>query len=573
MGTDGALKLREGSKSMRDRVHASTRRNQTLDDYLTRLGRLWLFPLVVFGVGLAAYTVYQVHLHGQRTLQSAAETLALKLDADLQRRLHGLKTLSVTTERDHNLATLLDWHHELRAYDLAFDTAVALLEDGGQDGPARTLLSSRLPLGSVAPAVPAPVQALIEQQGLSSVREGVGDVMVGAVIPEPLVPLVAWIGKPRGRVLVGALLTAKVRELIAQQGLPAHWQLTVFDGRNRMVASVGGAKRPWDVSPSAPSWAPEALTTTATLNEAPWRVSIQTDVWSFFRPHFQVMGILASGLSAALLCAALVTRKAQARLVSAVRRLHTPRSASAGDEDPPTTTPPITEVDEAREAMARLQTHQQTVALEAQDAERERIARELHDGLQQNAAVARLHLDLTLARTDLDEVTRRSLERARVSIDKINQEIQNVVMALRPHSLARLGLAVALEELVDILAGETALQVELEIVGQHDAADRLPGPVTEALYRIAQESLNNVRKHARASFVHVVLDVSEPSRVTLSVSDDGVGLPEAERGSGQGLRGMAERAAALGATLTIERGHPGDPTRGTTVTALVPLGE
>jgi signal transduction histidine kinase len=117
------------------------------------------------------------------------------------------------------------------------------------------------------------------------------------------------------------------------------------------------------------------------------------------------------------------------------------------------------------------------------------------------------------------------------------------------------------------------LRVELECIGPQDAADALPQPVANVLYRIAQESLNNVRKHAHASFVHVVLDLSNPAEVRLAVSDDGIGfswLP-GHQGASVGLRGMLHRAKSLHGELRVDKGLRGDTQRGTTVTLRIPL--
>lgn len=163
------------------------------------------------------------------------------------------------------------------------------------------------------------------------------------------------------------------------------------------------------------------------------------------------------------------------------------------------------------------------------------------------------------------------IDKARQALDKVNQELRQVVNALRPVSLETLGLHDSLAALVEQLQNTSGIQVEWEVAGDESTLDRIPENIADAVYRIAQESLNNVRKHAQASFVYMALDVPDSSRLTLVVSDDGVGLPGSIDGQGNGLRGMAERAKALGATLDIRRGHDGDATRGTTVTLTVPL--
>jgi signal transduction histidine kinase len=136
-----------------------------------------------------------------------------------------------------------------------------------------------------------------------------------------------------------------------------------------------------------------------------------------------------------------------------------------------------------------------------------------------------------------------------------------------------LGLSASLEQLVQQLRVLGNLRVELEFIGPQDAVDALPQPLANVLYRIAQESLNNVRKHARASFVHVALDTSNPAEVRLVVSDDGIGLSwlPGHEGASVGLRGMLHRAKSVRGELRVEKGLRGDAQCGTTVTVRIPL--
>jgi signal transduction histidine kinase len=137
------------------------------------------------------------------------------------------------------------------------------------------------------------------------------------------------------------------------------------------------------------------------------------------------------------------------------------------------------------------------------------------------------------------------------------------LVALRPESLENEGLVVALQKHAAALKARHAIETELTLSDE----PTVPMPVKEALYRIAQEALHNVVKHARASTVRVRLS-SSADHLTLEIGDDGVGFDPAGEFPGHlGLRSMRERMAGLGGSLTIES----TPGQGTRTRAVVPL--
>jgi two-component system sensor histidine kinase UhpB len=178
-------------------------------------------------------------------------------------------------------------------------------------------------------------------------------------------------------------------------------------------------------------------------------------------------------------------------------------------------------------------------ALAAQEAERLRIARGLHDEVGQVLTGVLLQLD--------DEETREAVRQALEEVRRIAQE-------LRPEMLEHLGLVSALTELSRRFAESSGLRVERRF------ADDLPALSEEAelaVYRVAQESLTNVARHAQAANVLVTLDRGKGS-VVLSVSDDGRGMSQAVASNGHGgLRGMRERALLVGGALAIKRSREG----------------
>jgi signal transduction histidine kinase len=198
-------------------------------------------------------------------------------------------------------------------------------------------------------------------------------------------------------------------------------------------------------------------------------------------------------------------------------------------------------------------------------AERQRLARDLHDTLTQGFASIVLLLEAAEESLGLGRPVERHIRQALRSARDNLAESRRVVWALRPRPLAAQPLPQALQELASRLAEETGMHAETVVTG---TARPLPAHVEEALLRIGQEALANVRKHAAASRVTVTLSYLDDV-VTLDMQDDGVGFDRAAEmaaAGGLGLRAMRERAAALGGSLVIESA----PGEGTTIAVEVP---
>lgn len=218
---------------------------------------------------------------------------------------------------------------------------------------------------------------------------------------------------------------------------------------------------------------------------------------------------------------------------------------------------------EAERVEGRLRREVLHRSIRAQEEERRRIARELHDETAQALTGLSLGLgrietatDITAARTEASRLGREVVEAVR--------ELRRMAMRLRPSTLDDLGLIAALEQLADGDPGE------VRATFSHPGFDRRLDPSLETtIYRIAQEALTNVAKHAEAIETEIKV-VEEAGEVILTVSDDGRGFnPEAAPGRGLGLGGMRERAALVAGGLTIES-RPG---QGTTVRLRAPVGE
>ena len=206
--------------------------------------------------------------------------------------------------------------------------------------------------------------------------------------------------------------------------------------------------------------------------------------------------------------------------------------------------------------------------LAAEDAERRRWARELHDETLQ--ALGGLRVLLASARRSPD--ANALGQAADLAIEQIEQEITNlraIITELRPAALDELGLGPALDALFERHRTMNDLTVAADVVlPEGQAGDELGGDLPATLYRVVQEALTNVAKHASASTVTVSVRIEEKSLVA-TVSDDGCGFAVDDGGDGGfGLIGIRERVLASGGTLTIDSSDAG-----TALTATLPLSQ
>lgn len=209
--------------------------------------------------------------------------------------------------------------------------------------------------------------------------------------------------------------------------------------------------------------------------------------------------------------------------------------------------------------------------IQAQEEERQRIARELHDGVLQQLIVLSRRLDAWIVPSQpLCRVPAERVVLVQELIRDMSSEMRRFVRDLRPSTLDHLGLVPALKGVLRGLETEHKVAAQLQVVGQ---AERLLPDQELALFRVAQEALSNVRRHADASQVSVRIEF-RPAQVQMTVEDDGDGfhVPEAVDDyvsiGKLGLAGMDERARSVGGTLVIRS----EPEHGTAVSMTIPIG-
>lgn len=216
---------------------------------------------------------------------------------------------------------------------------------------------------------------------------------------------------------------------------------------------------------------------------------------------------------------------------------------------------------ELRVADAKLKVLAQRV-VQSQEEERARLSRDLHDGISQELMFVRLQVE-----TGLEQLTdnhpapaQTAFARAAEQLNRIMGEVRRISHGLRPGMLDDLGLSVAMKHLAEEFGKDAGIAVQVTVDGE---VDKLPAAANTALFRIAQEAMTNIRRHAQAKRVDIGLRASGTT-VELTIADDGCGfdvesLQKSAR-RGIGLRNMHERAEAVGGTLDI-MSAPGAGTR------------
>jgi two-component system sensor histidine kinase UhpB len=219
-----------------------------------------------------------------------------------------------------------------------------------------------------------------------------------------------------------------------------------------------------------------------------------------------------------------------------------------------------------RESAARLQ-HLSRRLLTVQEEERRHLARELHDEFGQ--LLATVTLQLHAAKTVAGEVARSILEECMSILQRAGDQVRSLALELRPTVLDAAGLDAALRWLAS--QHQQRAGITTEVVGH---LNEVPGEISIAAFRVVQEALTNVLRHARAQHIWIELNQRDAG-LKLTVRDDGVGFDVTrtlERTSGLGhlgLLGMKERIEILGGHLEIDSG----PGRGTRIRISLPLDE
>ena len=218
-----------------------------------------------------------------------------------------------------------------------------------------------------------------------------------------------------------------------------------------------------------------------------------------------------------------------------------------------------------RQQLERLRTQ---AVLEAEETERRRIGSDLHDGVGQLLTAAKLNLHALGEQLNVQTVGQQTLlQNALDVVDESFREVRGISHNLMPNALIKRGLAQAVRDFLDKVTPDGRLKINLEVAGL-DRGGRLEPTTENVLFRVIQELVQNILKHARATEVTLQI-IRHPEELTVLVEDNGVGFDPAALGAeaGIGLRNIESRMAFLGGWADFDAA----PGRGTTVTLEVPL--
>ncbi len=200
--------------------------------------------------------------------------------------------------------------------------------------------------------------------------------------------------------------------------------------------------------------------------------------------------------------------------------------------------------------------------LDAQEEERRRVSRELHDELGQRLALLEIQIEQLERQLGADKAVHSALETLRGRVGEIADDVHRICCRLHPAVLENLGLLVAVRSFCDEYSAWSGIVARFTHSG---VPSKLPPPVSLCIYRVVQEALRNVARHAHASRAMVMIRASD-SAIQVMVKDDGCGF-HAGRAGGLGLISLSERVKLLGGTCSIRSA----PDRGTSIRAWIPI--
>ena len=293
------------------------------------------------------------------------------------------------------------------------------------------------------------------------------------------------------------------------------------------------------------------------------------EAWSDVRSLLLLMGLLAFSVN---LCIFMIVSHGLQPLHALVTAMGQIGRGNPAPQLPRSNAPEVQMLSDGLGQLAtRLELARETVRglhlrnLDMQEEERRMVARELHDEIGQHVAAIEMETIRIARMTPEDEVHRQSrLKQLRSSVTEIHRVSRRIVHRLRPPQIENLGLSAALEALCDRWRAE---HPEAALKSEFDSrCDQLAPERALHLYRLLQESLSNVARHARANRVWVLVQAEE-QQVRLQVMDDGLGFNVDANYSGFGLAGMHERVEALGGSLRLRS----KLAAGTVMEASIPL--
>lgn len=559
-----------------------------------------LLPLLAFG----AFLVLRSAEHEQALLAASVQDRTRAAARDIEREIGNLRSqlfvvANAGEAQPGNFAALY-----ARATAALGQRGLALVLS---DPDGKEVLDTRLPLGTPLPDNPD--RHAVRQVADSGVPY-VSDLTVNPVTNAPVVMILVPVMQNAKVAYVASLDVMPVLEqVLARQQLPKDWLATINDRQGYTLARtwepaqfIGQRGRPdflRRVRDSEEGWIPAQsregvplYVAFSHINPVGWAVVIGIPVDVLFAPvrHSTEVLILAGAitLAVALLLALLIGSRISGPIASLVKY-----AELVGQGDPVTLRlTGLRETDavacslhraseslhdsmaERARAAADLRAseerkHLLAQAVLAQEAERKRIARELHDSLGQYLTALQLGLSAIGRRSPADAGLNREVAQLRDLTAEIGHEVNRMAWELRPTALDDLGLETAITQYIEEWGERSRLHFDLQLnLGDR----RLPQTVETTVYRALQEAVTNVVRHAGAANVAVILAATD-EQLQLIVEDDGKGFrPDDTEGGAPGaqrlgLLGVRERLALVDGSLEVES----SPGAGTTLFVRVPV--
>jgi signal transduction histidine kinase len=545
-------------------------------------------PLLAF----SSVLVLRSAINEQDVMANSVRERARAAAAAIDHHLGSLRSRALVLASSPHLQTsnLAAFYDEAGTMAAALNASVVLADPDGQE-----LVNTRARFGDPLPVSPdleaiRGVVATIAPSVSSLTRDPVsGAWFISVNVPVQRDGRLAYV--------LSLDVAPLLPRMMADLALPNEWLLTVADRSGRTIARsieaerfVGEMGRPAALQllrAADEGWFPivsrdgiPLYNAFARVKFSDWTVSIGIPDDVLFAPvRRSTLLLILSGVAALAVALALALAIGQ-RIAGAISGLlHYADVVGRGERISPTSTG-IRETDAVarslqlagerlhQSAQERSELLQRT--LTAQEAERRRIARELHDSLGQYLTALRLGFTAIEPHCACNPAAQQRLARLKSLAGDLGRELNRIAWELRPMALDDLGLRRAVTQYLEEWADRSRMQIDLEI----NLDDRrLPQAIETALFRVLQEAITNVVKHSRADRVGVILEGGN-DEVRLIVEDDGKGL---DLGTGQdsmelgiqhlGLIGVRERLALVGGSLELES----SPQGGTTVFVSIPL--
>ena len=556
---------------------------RTIIFWLNCLVLVCVIPAVVITTFIVARSFNQERAGLERDFVGTARALTQAVDA----KLVGARSALFILAGSPYLASedLARFYKEAQQALTEFDGDNIVLAD--IDG--QQLINTREPFGSSLPR-----RGNLEQHRrvIETSQPVISDLFIGATTKKPLVSIEVPVlvdGKPRYGLAMG-ILPERLSKILRRQKMPADWAVAIVDNSETIVArTLGGdevvGKKTTPELRRALSAAREGafedvsregvsvLSSFSRSETSGWTVAIGIPKAGLFNIFQQAIygNILAAYVL--LVAGVLLAGRISARIAGSIRAL---RESAEGVGSPGQLTVPDISIQEAHElGQSLIAAHhlveQRTTErndlrrriMRAHEEERLRLAHDLHDQTGQSVSAA--ILDLKAIEPFVEEKGLHRVRLLRLQLNQIGQMLHRIAWELRPASINELGLTNALENYLEEWSAQYAIKVDFHSVDTN--LDQRSDEIRTTLYRVIQEALTNVVKHA-VNATHVSVGITTANgTLHLTIEDNGRGFDATLSSPRLGLAGMRERLLLVGGHLEIESSQD----RGTTLFARIPL--